>query len=174
MSTAARTPPPPLLPEDVATFIQGGVSMTVASRDERLVPSIAKAVGCRVSDDRRQVTVLLFAEPAEVVARDIACHGQAAVVFSQPSTNRTVQLKGRDVRPVPVQPADVAVARRYMALFAGDLGHLGWDLSYVEALFWHDPAQLIAIRFTPEGAFHQTPGPGAGAAMTLAPSGAPQ
>ena len=163
----AETALPPLLPDDVAAFIQGGVSMTVASRDERLVPSINKAVGCRVSADRRQVTMLLFAEPAEVLARDIAHCRQAAVVFSQPSTNRTVQLKGRDVVSVPVQPADVALVRRYIALFAAELGHLGWDQSYVESLFWHEPVHLIAFRFTPEGAFHQTPGPSAGAAMTL-------
>lgn len=162
---------PPLLPDEVVDFIQGGVSMTVASRDERLVPSINKAVGCRVSPDRRQVTMLLFAEPAEVLARDIAQCRQAAVVFSQPSTNRTLQLKGRDVKPVPVQPADVALARRYIALFAAELGHLGWDQTYVEALFWHEPVHLIAFRFTPEGAFQQTPGPGAGAAMPL-PGGA--
>lgn len=163
-TTDAATPP--LLPDEVVDFIQGGVSMTVASRDERLVPSITKAVGCRVSADRQQVTVLMFAEPAEAVARDIARHGQAAVVFSQPSTNRTVQLKGRDVMPAPVQPADVALARRYLALFADDLRLLGWQPPFLEAMLWHDAAQLIAIRFTPEGAFHQTPGPGAGAAMT--------
>jgi hypothetical protein len=155
------------LPEDVATFIQSGVSMTIASRDERLVPSIAKAVGCRVSADRRQLTVFVFADAAEALARDIAHHGRAAVVFSQPSTNRTVQVKGRDVKPVPTQPADVALVRRYMALFASEIGPLGWNPSFVEALYWQDPAQLLAIRFTPEGAFQQTPGPGAGAALPL-------
>lgn len=167
MTPADADPLPPLLPDEVADFIQGGVSMTVASRDERLVPSITKAVGCRVSPDRRQVTVLMFAEPAEAVARDIARHHQVAVVYTRPSTNRTVQLKGRDVTSVPVQPADVALVRRYLVLFAADLGQLGWDQAYVEALFWHDPSQLIAIRFTPESAFQQTPGPAAGQAMDL-------
>jgi hypothetical protein len=36
-------------------------------------------------------------------------------------------------------------------------------------MFWHDPAQLLAIRFTPEFAFAQTPGPNAGAPVCLAP-----
>jgi Pyridoxamine 5'-phosphate oxidase len=167
VNPTAHTPSAPLLPADVAEFIQSGVSITVASRDDRLVPSIAKAVGCRVNDDGRQVTVLMFASPAEPVARDIARHGQAAVVFSRPSTNRTVQLKGRDVRSVPPQPADVALVRRYLALFGAELAPLGWEQAFVDAVFWHDPSQLLAIRFTPEGAFLQTPGPGAGRALDL-------
>lgn len=160
-----------MLPEDVATLIQGGVSITVASRDDRLVPSIAKAVGCRVDAGAREVTVLMFGHAAEAVARDIAHCGRVAVAFSHPSTNKTVQIKGRDARSVPVHPADVALARRQLALFADDLRTLGWDLPFVEGVLWHDPQQLIAIRFTPEGAFQQTPGPGAGTALSLKPGG---
>jgi len=130
-------------------------------------------VGCRVGDGGREVTVLMFGHAAEDVARDIARHGQAAVVFSRPSTNKTLQLKGRDVRSVPVQAADAAMARRWLTLFADDLKALGWDPAYVDAAFWHDPAQLIAIRFTPEGAFQQTPGPGAGQALALKPGARP-
>ena len=159
--------PAATLPDDVAAFIQGGVSITIASRDERLVPSIAKAVGCRVGTDGRELTVLMFADAAESVARDIARCGLAAVVFTQPSTNRTLQLKGRDARAVPVQPADVALVRRWLALFGDVLQPLGWSQTFVDAVFWHDPAQLVAVRFTPDSAFQQTPGPGAGAAMAL-------
>jgi hypothetical protein len=167
--SSAAAPPAASLPDDVAAFIQGGVSITVASRDERLVPSIAKALGCHVGEGGREVTVLMFAPAAEAVARDIARHGRAAVVFSRPSTNKTVQLKGRDVRSVPVRPGDVAIVRRYLALFADDLQTLGWGHDYVDGVFRYDPGQLVAIRFTPEGAFLQTPGPGAGAAMELKP-----
>jgi hypothetical protein len=156
-----------VLPADIADFIQGGVSITVASRDERLVPSIAKGVGCRVAAASDQVTVMIFANAAQAVARDITRHAQVAVVFSKPSTNRTVQLKGRDVAIVPTTPADLALVRRWMALFADDLQLLGWDLRYVEATFLHDPSQLMALRFTPEGAFQQTPGPAAGAPLAM-------
>jgi hypothetical protein len=166
VSTAAELPPASL-PDDVRAFIQSGISITVASRDERLVPSIAKAVGCRVADDGREISVMMFSDAAETVARDIARSGQVAVVFTRPSTNRTMQLKGRDVRAIPVQPADVALARRWLLLFTDELQGLGWDPEFVASVFWHDPAQLIAFRFTAESAFHQTPGPGAGAAMDL-------
>ena len=164
-------PPDPAstLPADLAAFVQSGLSITVCGRDERLVPSLAKGVGCRVRPDGREVTVLLFADAAEAAARDIATNRLIAVVFSQPSTNRTVQLKGRDATPVPATPADVALVRRHLALFAADIAPMGWDQRYVDTLFWHDPAQLLAIRFTPEFAFAQTPGPNAGAPVCLAP-----
>lgn len=158
-----------VLPPELAAFVQSGLSISVCGRDERLVPSLAKGVGCRVRPDGRELTVLLFSDAAEAVARDIATNRLIAVVFSQPSTNRTVQLKGRDATPVPATPADVALVRRHLALFAADIAPMGWDQRYVDTLFWHDPAQLLAIRFTPEFAFAQTPGPNAGAPVCLAP-----
>src|SRR5688572_8540489 len=97
----ARTAAAPPLSEAVAAFVQSGLSITVASRDDRLVPSIAKAVGCHVSPDRSTVTVLMFANAAEAVCRDIARSGLIAVVLSRPSTHQTVQLKGDDARSVP-------------------------------------------------------------------------
>jgi len=157
------------LPAELAAFVQAGLSITVAGRDERLVPSIAKAVGCRVSADGRQVTVLLFADTAETVTRDIAANGLIAVAYSQPSTHRSLQLKGRDALSVPATPADVALVRRHLALFAADIARMGWQQEFVDTMFWRDPAQLMAIRFTPDSAFAQTPGPNAGQPMCLHP-----
>lgn len=162
-------PAAPALPAELAAFIQSGLSITVCGRDDRLVPSIAKAAGCRVSADGREVTVLLFADAAEAAARDITRNRLISVVFSQPTTDRTLQLKGRDAMPVPTAPADVALVRRHLALFAAEIASLGWDQRFVDTMLWHDPTQLIAIRFTPDRAFAQTPGPGAGQAMCLAP-----
>ena len=157
------------LPEDIATFIQSGVSMTLASRDDRFVPSIAKGVGCRVSPGRDAVTVLVFANAAEELLRDVAHCSKLAAVFSRPSTNRTLQIKGSNVTTAPAGPADVALTRRYIVLLAEELRPLGWSADYVHDVFWHDPVHLVALHFTPEGAFQQTPGPGAGAALCLGP-----
>lgn len=164
---SSTTSTPQALPDEVAAFIQSGLSITVGARDDRLIPSIAKGVGCRVSEDRTELTVLVFAEAAAAVLRDIAHNRHVAVVFTRPSTNRTVQLKGHDARPAPAGAADIALVRRHMALFAADIGPLGWDAEYVDTLFLHDWSQLLAIRFTAHGAFAQTPGPGAGQSMPL-------
>ena len=153
---------PPLLSASVAGFITSGLSITVASRNDRFVPSIAKAVGCRVSPDLGEVCVLMFAAAGEAVCRDIAGNGLIAVCFSRPSNNQTVQIKGRDARCTLATPPEVATARRCLDLLVDDLVPLGFQRGMLEAFFWGDPADLVALRFTPESAFAQTPGPSAG------------
>jgi hypothetical protein len=157
--------PEPLISPGVAAFVASGLSITVAGCGERLIPSIAKAVACRVAPDRRSITMLLFADQAESLCRDIARNGRIAVCFSRPSTHETVQLKGSDAIPVPTTPSDAGAARSSLDRFAADLAPLGWNTAFLDAFFWRDLADLVAIRFTPDGAFAQTPGPSAGAAL---------
>lgn len=165
MHPAPGDPLPPLIAPAVAGFIQSGLSIIVAAMGERLVPSMARGVGCHVAEDLRAVTVLLYTDQAEPVLRDIAQHRRIAVCFSRPSTHETLQIKGSDAVSMLATPRDVAVVRRNLDLFAEDLGPLGWNQEFVDALLWRDPADLMAVRFTPEGAFVQTPGPAAGSAL---------
>jgi hypothetical protein len=157
--------PPTALPPELAAFVETGLSMTVAARGDRLVPSIAKAAACRIATDGRAATVLLFAGGAEAVCRDIARNGLVAVCMSRASTHETVQVKGRDARTVPLQPHDLAYARRSVDLLAEDLRLLGFSAAFTDALFWGRPEDLLALRFTLDGAYGQTPGPRAGSAL---------
>ena len=86
----------PLLDEDNAAFVQSGVSIVAASRGEDLVPSIARVSGCRVSADRRAVSIYLPHSQALELVEDVRASGRIAVVFSRPSTHRTLQLKADD------------------------------------------------------------------------------
>jgi hypothetical protein len=159
---ARQRSPEPVLDEDHASFIQGGVSVVVATRDEALVPQVARGCGCRVSRDRRRVTVLV--EPARVgtVLEDIAASGLVAVVFSQPSTHRTIQLKGTDARLVRVTAADRAVSARHLESWVDELVRIGYQRDFARAVRGLADRNLAAISFTPTSAFQQTPGPGAG------------
>jgi hypothetical protein len=144
-----------------AAFIQGPVSVVVASRNAELVADVVRGCGCRVSRDRRQVTVLIEPGRASTLLDDVAANGMIAVVFSQPSTHKTIQLKGTDARVVPVTTADRAAAQRHLHDWSEDLGRIGYGAAFSAAL--HGGAgRLAAIRFTPTAAFQQTPGPGAG------------
>ena len=150
-----------LLDEGHAAFIQGPVSVIVATRDAGLAPDVVRGCGCRVSRDRRQVTVLIEPGRASSLLDDIAANGLVAVVFSQPSTHRTIQLKGDDARVVPVTAADRAAARRHQQLWCADLVSIGYAPGFAVAVHGGN-GPLAAIRFTPTSAFQQTPGPGAG------------
>ena len=152
----------PVLDEDHASFIQGGVSVVVATRDAELASHVVRGCGCRVSRDRRRVTVLV--EPARVgtVLEDVAANGLVAVVFSQPSTHRTIQLKGTDARLARVTAADRAVSARHLESWVAELTRIGYRQEFSQVVRGHADRGLVAIAFTPTSAFQQTPGPGAG------------
>jgi hypothetical protein len=149
------------LDADHAAFIQGGVSVIVASRNAELVADVVRGCGCRVSRDRRQVTVLVEPSRAGTLLDDIVANGMVAVVFSQPSTHRTIQLKGSDASIVKVTPADRAVAARHLAAWKDELGSIGYTRDLAGAVRG-TAERIAAIRFTPTAAYQQTPGPGAG------------
>lgn len=94
-----------------ATFIQGAVSVVVSARDGNLVPDVLRGCGCRVTRDRRHVTVLVEPARAGAVLDHIRANGMIAVVFSQPSTHRTIQLKGSAATVAPGGRADFGTAR---------------------------------------------------------------
>jgi general stress protein 26 len=97
---------------DQAALIRRRVSVIVISRDH-----LMRAMGCRLSDDLREVMVFLSASSSQKVLDDLRSNGLIAVVFSEPSSNLTVQLKGLDAAAVPTQPADHGLlARRHPPL----------------------------------------------------------
>jgi len=144
-----------------ASFIQGPVSVIVASRNAELVADVVRGCGCRVSRDRRQVTVLVEPGRTSTLLEDVATNGMIAVVFSQPSSHQTIQLKGSDARVVRVTAADRLVARQHLREWSEDLRRIGFAAPFAAALHGGD-GSLAAIRFTPSAAFQQTPGPAAG------------
>lgn len=156
----------PILDAEHAAFILlPGISMTAASRGAGNRSELGRAHGCRVAADRSRVTVFLPADQYPGLIEGLRASRAAAVVFSQPTTHRTIQLKGADAAVEPLAPGDAALAERAMESFAVGLAALGYNEAVVRAAVWHDPAALVAVGFTPCAAFQQTPGPRAGAPL---------
>ncbi len=145
-----------------AEFIRGPVSINVAGRSTQNLPVVCRGFGCRISQDMRQVTVLLYAAQSARLRGAIADNGAIAVVFSRPTTHETIQLKGSDGRETPIAPSDHDLASAYQAAFADELISLGYDSAFARAMMLPPDSQLVAITFTPSSAFSQTPGPDAG------------
>lgn len=161
-------PSSPIGPEQAA-LIARRVSIIVGSRDARHGPHLMRAVGCRLSADRRRVTVLMPQGSSRQVLDDLRENGQIAVVFSEPSSNRTLQLKGGDAAVVPCEPDDAVLAERYVEGFVDEIGQLGFAAEVAQTILGHDD-ELVAVHFTIAAAFEQTPGPAAGEPLA-APAG---
>lgn len=153
---------PGRLPPDLLAMMARGVSVIVASRDAALRPSVMRAVGSRVDDGGQDVTVYLSRPQSRQVIQDIAATGHIAVVFSEPSTHRTVQLKATHAQMRPAEPHDQPVLQAYLASMEHEIHAVGHARELARAMLAHRLEDLVAVRFTPEQAFDQTPGPRAG------------
>jgi hypothetical protein len=163
--TRARAPLPsadsgPMLDGELREFVRGGVSIGIATRDAALRSHMARAVGCR-HDGGRIVVLLPRLQAVEVLA-DVEANGRVAVVFTEPSTHRTYQIKGRDAVVAPGGPDDRDQALAYRDALAANLASVGWPPRYTAALLEGVDDELVGIAFTPDGVFIGTPGPHAG------------
>jgi hypothetical protein len=156
---------PPLLDAELAAFMAGGLSILAASRDAADAPSVARVHGCRVSADRRVVTIFVARGPAGSLLDDVERCGALAVVFSYPPTHRTIQLKCRSARVRRPEPGETDHVADYVEAFTAGVLPFGYEPRQMATLFAFTEGDLVAIDFVPESAFVQTPGPKAGAPM---------
>lgn len=154
-----------MIDEELAAFMTRGVSILAASRGPGNTPTIARATGCRLSADRARVTLLLARSQAGDLLAAAEATGAIAVVFSQPSTHRTIQLKGADARVASPAPGDELLASRYADAFAAEVCPLGYTEQLMRAMVWAPEGDLAALSFSPSAAFDQTPGPRAGSPL---------
>jgi hypothetical protein len=159
------TKPPSPLDAALAGFIQGGVSVVIASSNAALEPDVVRGCGCRVSRDLHRVTVLFDKSRDGHILDNFAANGRIAVVFTQPSTHRTIQLKGTDAGLVRIGSPDRLVAQAHREMWIQELGLVGYTREFSAAVWGPQPETLAAIAFTPTAAFQQTPGPTAGQAL---------
>lgn len=147
-----------------AELIGRRVSIIVGSRDAALRPHLMRALACSLSADRRQVTVLINPHSAEQVLADLRANGHIAVVFSEPTTHRTLQLKGNDAQVLECGAGGEALAERHLQRFIAELADIGLPAEVARTLLRREGG-LVALRFTAREAYDQTPGPQAGSAL---------
>jgi hypothetical protein len=141
------------------------LSIVAASRGPDNIPSLARALACRLSSDRRQVTLLVCSSDSKQMLDHVAANGAIAAVFSVPSTHQSLQLKGVDAKVAKAAANDAALAGRHLDAFVEHVGKLGHPPDLVRRLMACEPGDLMTVTFTPSAAFSQTPGPRAGCAI---------
>jgi len=151
-----------ILADELIRFMESGISLCAASRDKRLLPSLARVLACRVERQQGRVRLLLASSQSEQLLRDCLATDRIALVLSDPPTHRTWQLKGDGVQIHEVTQGDQQCIERHGAEFALTIGPLGFSPAFASALFAHPAGEVVAIGFTPQQLFDQTPGPRAG------------
>lgn len=162
LSVSAAEPAAPLLDEARAAFIQQRVAINVASCNGGRVPSLARAVGCRVSADRRKVTLFLAVPRSTTLLRDLRAGSGVAAVFVRPTSHESIQLKGTRAEIVPLVEDDRDAIDVYAKTFLEEIFRLGYRDPFASALAMAIGEDLVGVRFEPTAAFLQTPGPLAG------------
>lgn len=152
----------PLLPPDLLAMMDRGVSVIVGSRDLAMRPSIMRAVGSSLAQGGRSITVYLSRRQSSQLLQDVATSGHVAVVFSEPATHRTVQLKARQATMRNAQPSDEPLLARYLESMEREIQRVGHPPSLTRAMLAHRLDDIVAISFEPQQAFDQTPGAKAG------------
>lgn len=151
-----------MLDNDSAAFIQTGVSISMATCGADRLPNLVRAVGCKLLDDGARVGVFVSASRGAALLADIRSTGRVAAVFSLPSSNRTLQLKGFDAEVQAFDQADLGLIERHLAAFAREVEPEGVPAAIVHTVFAYRPEDLVLIVFSPCAVFSQTPGPKAG------------
>lgn len=162
---------PSLLSPDWIAMVAGGVSTIASSCDASLRPSLMRAVGSTISADGRTVTVFLARRQSRQLLQDLAATGQIAVVFSQPYSHRTLQVKASQVRVRPMHDGDVPALTHYLEGMEKEVALVGFDATFTQAMLAYRQDDVMVISFEPAEAFDQTPGPRAGVRLGVPPTG---
>jgi hypothetical protein len=143
-------------------FMESGVSIAVASRDTQNRPVLGRALACRVAGDGARVTILVSRVKYPLLLDALRRSGTIAVSFTEPSTDRSIQVKGAEVELQPAGEADSARIDTYFCLFTADLQRIAVKAELAHAALGCAIADLVTVAITPTVAFVQTPGAQAG------------
>jgi len=165
-TTGTTTGRPSLLSAEHIALIDSGVSTIVASRDAAHRPSLMRAVGASITPDGAQISVFLNRSASTQLLADLQATGHIAVVFSDPSTHRAVQVKACHVQLRHAAATDAPVLQRYLRAMEGQLEPIGFGPRYTRTMLYQEPGDVVVVTFAPEQAFDQTPGPKAGASLS--------
>ena len=150
----------PVLDPAVVEFIQGGVAVGVATRDDELRPEFARGWGPEVSADGRSLRLCVAAPEGSRMRANLERNAAVAVGFSPPTIARAVQVKG--VATVVREPEadDLERAERHARLFEAECARIGAPAEVSQRMFVRKG--LVAVGFSIDEVFDQTPGPTAG------------
>lgn len=154
----------PAISEELAAFLQSGLSIAIGTRDAGLAPEGARVWSVTVEPERVHLEAFVFAPSAGPTLANLAACPQMAIVFDRPHDNHACQVKGTFVGWRAARDDERDELERQFAGFCESVARLGipGELFAKSAQRW--PALALRMRIT--DVFRQNPGPGAGERLT--------
>lgn len=157
------------LPDTWIDHLRQGPSLRVGASTPEGQPELATAHAAHVLDDGRVELVLLSKPGAELLAA-IRATGRVAVSAGLPATSRVLHVKGQDAEVQQPREEHAALLASRLETWLRQVEAFGADRRQILAELGElSLARLSCVRFTPFGAWDQTPGPGAGQVIELLP-----
>ena len=148
-----------LIQQDLAAFMASPVMIILGTRDDALVPEIARAIGAVAHRADGCVDLAVSEWQWSKTVANVRANGQLAATFARPSDYVSYQVKGL-ATAAPATAEHVALARRYIERMASILGELGLERQIVAP--WLVERELVTLRLSVQEIFVQTPGAKAG------------
>ena len=151
-----------MIDTELASFLQQGIAIQLATRNARLEPHGARVVAVSVEDDGRHLVAYVSETAAPQVLADLESNGQAALVFSRPPDERTCQVKGTFAGARAATAAERPFVEGQWDRWLDRLATIGYPReTFAHWTRW----PCLALRVSVTALFNQTPGPGAGAPL---------
>jgi hypothetical protein len=152
-----RRPLPTPTLDELGSLLKLGVSVLAATRDANMKPSIVRCGAARLGDEGLVRVAVPLPEGARTLA-NLESTRVIALTAVLPTTYRTLQVKGRDARRIEWSGLEeIVIAHR--AAFVEEVLAVGLARENAPVMW---STRFVAIAFTPEEIFDQTPGPSAG------------
>lgn len=144
---------------ELRAFLELGLSVIAATRDDRMVAELTRCAGARIQDDGRVYVVVPLPEGQRTL-HNVVQTGVIALTCALPTNYQTVALKGRDAVQVE-WPAKARTMAEHEARFTEIMIKIG--LTETNQRLWSTEA--VTVAFTPLEFYDQTPGPSAGSVL---------
>ena len=159
----------PQLPPEWAAHLESGCSNRLGACTPAGEPEICRALASQQRRDGR-IDVLLAADVGAHLIPAVRATRRLSHVMAHPGTNRVLHVKGLDAEAFPVEPGHMELLVACRKRFAARLAPYGFNEGNLMRVWYDvDLSNLCCLRYTPLGAWDQTPGIGAGGPIELLP-----
>ena len=157
------------LSEEHIEFLTGGVFTYAAAASSALVPDIAVVAASFIDPVTNRIRIAVDAVQSETLLALLSATQKVAVVFSDPISLKTFQLKGHDVKVGPTSAHDLPEIEHQIALKNERLAQIDFGEPYGSTYHHCDLQKMVFIHFTITEWYDQTPGPNAGKPVQHSP-----